>query len=339
MPIRRSVISPAWGDEKVLTSDIWTYVDLWIRRNAKTTNALFYWEQAREFHRASLGLPITASPLTLYYCFLNATKALLAAKRLPFGDYHGLTGESLPGKASLSKEKITLKGSGVLPALIGYYGEVDSADTYDLKTMLYNMAFVHRSYCLSYRAPYLFFPLENCRYVRGVGVTEGWITANIEHRFDDRRILATLTPGYERDAGYDDSLVIRKKQRFRWRTGKAERDKNLENITKYHRNLRRDVTYIAGVGRWYLKRRHTNATTIDRHVPVLIFASMHRLSELSRYDPLRLSRLLDTHRNWLLAEFIKTAPIQFLDELACELTGQEIHVPGIHAGEQFNSPT
>ncbi|MBA4013261.1 MAG: hypothetical protein C0481_15455 [Phenylobacterium sp.] len=34
----------------------------------------------------------------------------------------------------------------------------------------------------------------------------------------------------------------------------------------------------------------------------------------------------------LLAEFIKAAPIQFLDEITCELTGQEMYVPGIHAG-------
>ncbi|WFU06321.1 YaaC family protein (plasmid) [Rhizobium sp. CB3171] len=76
----------------------------------------------------------------------------------------------------------------------------------------------------------------------------------------------------------------------------------------------------------------------DTNIPIARFSPkpqrrhMHRLSELSRYDPLKLSKLLETQRNWLLAEFIKTAPIQFLDEIACELTGQEIFVPGIHAG-------
>jgi hypothetical protein len=330
--IRRAVVAPEWAGEKVLTSDLWTYVDLWLRRHAKSTGAPFYWEQAREFYRASLGLPITASPLTLYYCFLNASKALLAAKSIDFGDHHGLTGESARGKASLSNEQITLKGAGVLPSLISYYGEAAPTDTYTLKDMFYNLAFVHRAYCLSYEEAYLFFSLQNCRYVRGVDMTEGWVTADLEPRFNNARILSTLTPGFERDEGFSDSLVVRKHQRFRWRPGHAQRDRNLRGLTAYHGNLRRDLTYIAGVGRWYLKRRRANATIIDRHAPTLIFASMHRLSELARYDPLRLSRLLDTQRNWLLAEFIKTAPIQFLDEIACELTGQEIHMPGIHAG-------
>jgi hypothetical protein len=331
LSVRRSVISPAWSDDKVLTSDIWTYVDLWLRRNARTTPAPFYWEQAREFHRASLGLPITASPLTLYYCFLNATKALLAAKRLSFSDRHGLTGQSIASKSSLSNEQITLKGAGVLPSLIGYYGEVAPLGTYSLKDMLRNMAFVHRAYCLSYSEAYLFFPVTECRYVRGVGTTEGWITADLEDRYNDKRVLSTLPLEFERDAGFSQP-VIRKKKRFRWKGGIAQREKNSARLTSYHQGVRRDLTYIAGVGRWYLKRRLAGATIIDRHAPVLIFASMHRLSELSRYDPLRLSRLLDTHRNWLIAEFIKTAPIQFLDEIACEITGQEIHMPGIYSG-------
>ncbi|MGM4914918.1 YaaC family protein [Rhizobium sp. 768_B6_N1_8] len=330
--MRRSVVAPDWNEEKVLTSDIWMYVDLWLRRNAGKTEAVFYWDQAREFYRASLNLPVTASPLTLYYCFLNATKALLSAKKIRFEDRHGLTGSSEAGKASIAKERVTLKGAGVLPSLIAYYGDAMTNDTYSLKDMLYNLAFVHRAYCLSYEEKYLFFSLDNCRYVRATDSTESWVTANLEDHFDDLRILATLTPGFEKDAGFADELVVRKKKRFRWKNGAAQQDNNLKRLTSYHGRLRRDITYIAGVGRWYLKRRLATATIIDRHAPTLIFASMHRLSELSRYDPLRLSKLLESQRNWLLAEFIKTAPIQFLDEIACELTGQEIFVPGIHSG-------
>lgn len=328
--MRRAVVAPAWEDEKVLTSDKWTYVDLWLRRNG-SSNAVFYWEQAREFYRASLGLPVTAAPLTLYYCFLNATKALLTAKGVAFTDKHGLTGNGLPGKASLSKEQIILKGSGILPALMGYYREALTTDTYTLKEVFSNLAFIHRAYCLSYQESYLFFSLQNCRYTRKIGSTEAWFTGYLEDRFDDQRILATLPVGFERDIGVMDALAIRKKQRFQWARGKSARASNLSNLTNYHRRSRRNITYIAGVGSWYLKRLKAGATVIDRHAPTLIFAAMHRLSELSRYEPIRLSKLLDTQRNWLLAEFIKTAPIQFIDEIACELTGQEISVPGIHA--------
>lgn len=326
---RRSVITPAWKDEKVLTSDLWMYVDLWLRRNANGTDARFFWQQARDFYTASLGLPITASPLALYYCFLNATKALLIAKNLNFSDHHGVTGRKTATKASLSNELVALKSSGVLPALISYYGD-DANGSYTLKDLLGNMAFVHRAYCLSYKEPFHFFSLINPTYVKAVGSTEAWISTELEARFDDRRVLATLPPGFEKNAAFEDDLVIRKKKRFRWNPGSSEKNKNLSRLTKYHAKLRRDMTYITGTDRWYLKRRHSNVVTVDRHTPTMIFAAMHRLSELSRYDPLRLSRIVDTQRNWILAEFIKTAPTQFLDEIACELTGQEIHTPGIH---------
>jgi hypothetical protein len=56
---------------------------------------------------------------------------------------------------------------------------------------------------------------------------------------------------------------------------------------------------------------------------------MHRLSELSRYDPLSLRVHLDRQHNWLLSEFISVAPRQFIDEIASEITGCDFMVPGI----------
>jgi len=54
---------------------------------------------------------------------------------------------------------------------------------------------------------------------------------------------------------------------------------------------------------------------------------MHRFSELARYNPLRLKLLLDSQQNWLISEFIGSAPLQFLDEIATEITGQQLARP------------
>lgn len=332
LEIRRAVVAPVFGDQKVLTSEPWTYVGLWLRRNATNTDAAFFWDQAREFYAASRGLPITASPLPLYYCFLNATKALLASKALVHSAHHGLTGKSLSLRASLSNEQITIKGGGVLPALIKYLGETELQKTYTLREIFQNLAFVHRAYCLSYSSKDLFIPLADCQFVRKRGSSEAWLMAGAEAKFDDARILGTLPQGYERDGGFTDEVVIRKKKRFRWESGRGKTDANLKRLISYHRKLRIDVTYISGVGRWYMRRHLAGACIINRHTSTLILAAMHRLSELSRYDPLRLSKILDSQRSWLLAEFVEMAPLQFIDEMACEITGQEIDVPGIHRG-------
>jgi hypothetical protein len=92
--------------------------------------------------------------------------------------------------------------------------------------------------------------------------------------------------------------------------------------------MRKHLFYIRGQPpTWYLRRRLNNSDVIDRSTISMTFFAMHRLSELARYDPLKLERLLGTQANWLLTEFIGSAPIQFLDEIATEITGQTLTVP------------
>src|SRR5262245_36417909 len=83
----KSVVSPLLNSRNVLTNSPWTFVSLWLKRNRKS-RALFYWEQAEEFHRASVGLSLRSAPLLLYYCFMNAAKALLSAKNVSFNERH-----------------------------------------------------------------------------------------------------------------------------------------------------------------------------------------------------------------------------------------------------------
>lgn len=55
---------------------------------------------------------------------------------------------------------------------------------------------------------------------------------------------------------------------------------------------------------------------------------MHRLSEMARYSLNLLAKHFNGRYNWLLAEFISIAPLQFIDEFSCELTGYEFMPPG-----------
>src|SRR5438552_3135920 len=87
--LRKSVISPKFGAMTVLTNSPWTFVSLWLKRNKKD-EAQYYWDQAQHFYRASVGLPLQSSPLLLYYSYMNAAKALLAAKGVVFSPYHGV---------------------------------------------------------------------------------------------------------------------------------------------------------------------------------------------------------------------------------------------------------
>jgi hypothetical protein len=90
----KCVISPLLGTRTVLTNSPWGFVALWLKRERKN-DALFFWNQAQEFHTASEGMSLESAPLLHYYCFMNATKALLVAKGLPFDPHHGVKGTRL----------------------------------------------------------------------------------------------------------------------------------------------------------------------------------------------------------------------------------------------------
>ena len=95
----KSVVSPALSSRNVLTNSPWDFVDLWLKKENKRVS-IFYWNQAREFHRASAGLPIQSAPLLHYYSFMNAVKALLSSKSIDFNEYHGVKSHNMRGATS-----------------------------------------------------------------------------------------------------------------------------------------------------------------------------------------------------------------------------------------------
>jgi YaaC-like Protein len=160
-----------------------------------------------------------------------------------------------------------------------------------------------------------------------------WITAKIEGRFADGRSLNTLPSEFEVDVGYTNECVIRTKKKIKWVARvapKTDKARAFLRLSNYHRKQRQHLVYItASPDLWYIKRQMAGSAYLRRYSMTLIMAAMHRLSELSRYDPEGLAKYLAGKENWLLTEFIELAPIQFIDELVCEMTSLEFGTPGI----------
>jgi hypothetical protein len=124
----KTLVAPLLNSRNVLTNSPWTFVALWLQRNHKP-KALFYWEQAQEFHKVSVGLPLRSAPLLLYYCFMNAVKALLVAKSVSFDERHGVSvyPRIMPGvKRTFAQEGVKIQAAGILPSLSAYYGEAET---------------------------------------------------------------------------------------------------------------------------------------------------------------------------------------------------------------------
>jgi YaaC-like Protein len=136
----KCIVQPLLGTRTVLTNSPWGFVSLWLKRERKE-EALFFWNQARDFHLASTGIALESAPLLHYYTFMNATKALLVAKAVAFEPNHGVRAHNIRHKGeriSLSNEGVRILNRGVLPALSGYLGETEPQLVHTLQELLFN---------------------------------------------------------------------------------------------------------------------------------------------------------------------------------------------------------
>jgi len=327
----KAIVAPKFDALTVLVSDPWDFVEMQLKKSGKD-DPLFYWQQARHFFNATIGLPKVASPLTSYYCFLNAAKALLVLKGIVSNtERHGVSGAPTGTRVALINETVRFHPSGTLSALCNYLGESTKEVSYSLKDIFYNLPYIHRAYRLTFGSqPELFFSIASPRYVRKARSAEAWFCAEIvDAKLTNERTINKLPKGFERDRGDEKKWIIRRKKRFVWKQGNAESESNIARLAEYHKQTRCNIQYIHGPLRlWYFKRGGVTNGLIPRSTLTLTYAAMHRLSEIARYNPPLLAKHFERPHNWLLSEFLATAPYQFCDEIAAEITGQDFLIPG-----------
>jgi hypothetical protein len=332
--IKKAYKKPNFNHKTVLTNDSWRYVDIYLKglRKDEADKARKYWEQARQFYIASKQLTENASPLTLYYSFLNATKALLYSKENQFNDtYHGLKNPDNNKSTSIYGEKIKLCKDGVFPGLCNYFDE-DSCENveYSLKWVLYNIPYIHRAFSLTYKGSSdLFIPIRNPRFVYDSRTRDIWFEAELEENNSNINTLKMIK-NFELDEFYHkNNYIIKSIEHLHNNPSYSIRETDLDRFLIFYRKIRKTVDYIHGSrDLWYIKRGHIS-NSINRTTMTMTLAAMHNLSSLARYHPDRLEKYLSKNSHWLLSEFINISPGQFIDEIACEITGCNLQNPGI----------
>ena len=336
--LMKPVTSANYTEKTVLTNSSWEYVELWLKRqnNEKSKRALFYWLQAKSFFNASECLPLESRPLTSYYCCLNAAKALLSIRGRENIDFdnlsHGISSDRRQWKTNNIKQaKVKFLGSGVLFELSQYFNEEACKKEYDIYDLLYNIPCIHRTFAITYNCPELFIPVKEPTFIVDTNLKKGWIQCTVDDRYSNGNSLRYLPKQYEKTnfVGADENFIIRDKRRFDWdRRVSIEERKNI--ISSYHGKARKNLFYIVGnVRLWYIKKEIPNNThLLKRNSITLIYAVMHWLSELVRYNPEKFNKLMTTKQNWLLHEFIDNALYQYIDEISCEMTSVDIMTTG-----------
>jgi len=329
----KAVVHPQLGARTVLTNSPWNFVSLWLKRENEA-KALFYWDQARIFNAASVGLPTQSAPLLHYYSFMNAAKALLVARKVPFIERHGVKAHNMRGaskKISLSNEGVRIEQQGILPALSAYLGDTELVRSHSLQDLLFNLPFVHRTYCLTYTTQVdMYAPITNPSYVADTATGQGYFQANLSKDFASRHVLKRLPAGLVPDPAAPDMRGVRSAASVAVARPRAPTAADLRNIRTLHTQLRQDLQYINGAQTlWYIKMSVNGPRRLRRSPLPVTLATMHRLSELCRYRPVELSSFLTGQKNWLLSEFIELAPFQFFDEISAEITGHQLLIPNV----------
>jgi len=331
--IRKPKIFADLPSKTVLTDSTWQYVEIYLHSKGQT-DALFYWEQARNFYESTKSLTLISKPLTSYYCFLNATKALLEVKGVGYDLAHGVTGKKIDGHININNEIIKFQPRGVVSALGIYLGENTPENGLEvtLKDIFYNLPYIHRAFTITYKnMAELFIPIINPRFVYDKQEKKGWLEIQLEKEHSNSRTLGRLI-GYSIDRNYDNSkfYTLRRNKKFNWDAPRNNpTQESIESLESYYKNRRKELRYIYSPNElWYVKRKDLQNHIIDKSTLTLTIGAMHRLSELSRYNPQILSKHLTKDASWLLTEFINKSIYQFIDQISSEITGNDFRMTG-----------
>ncbi len=348
----------------ILTDDVFTYIDFYFSSykkrmkykdsglrekygNPDKYDFSFYWKQSMSFYQASKLLPIESSPLASYYSMLNAVKSLIAFREKYVDDFvkdfnqHGLHEDNSSAGENLETICVKRKQRGVFC----FFGRILENDferlwpvdrAWSIKELLYNLAFVHRAYTVTYssssgkKVHEQFFPIK-------AGKSPFYTVGNDEKLYmiaelDSERFspMITALPSSVCST-IPDSLMPLHGFWIRSKLGARKNSKTLSTeFNELNQDLRRNFQYIkSGKRLWYLKQTMRTGSSINMNSMLIILATMHRFSEIVRYKPEQLARLLNSKENWLIHEFLTLALDQFIDEIATEITGQDIMCTGI----------
>ena len=349
--LRKSFTNADISSHSVLTDDVFSYVDFWFKTNKKILkdengkrveqDHAFYWNQAKNFYVATKSLPIESSPLPMYYCMLNAIKAYIFYNANSFDEIRNcFNGHGLhEGMQDVEDHSVRLDNIFVIRDGWGVFSkfsklidddfenkwECGRSGAVSIKELVSQLSFIHSAYISTYSLPRKnekFIPLlsgstPTFRYCRDRKIR---LVIDIDRNYfkQDAIILPeeikqSIPECFEINS--DNCFQLISKQFFR-----------KKDILSVYKEYRKHFSYIMADKRiWYLLREINNENCMPNLNSMLIsVAVVHRFSEIVRYKPEQMYRLLQGKESWLIHEFLSIVLDQFMDEISCEITKKEI---------------
>lgn len=308
-------------NKHICISDIWAFWDYAIRMHKKNKAGvnldfmLSLVEQAQYFYTAALSAPIKSQPLLYYYSFMNLAKIVINMDTF-YGVnvkyMHGISNKIEP-TTTLSNADLKISDSFIPKKSIALefmklMGDEFAGAVYPLtlpvKNLLKSCVGIHRTYCETYNEKEVFHRLLSSHLLKN-GMNLKW--ESLIKNCDNALNASLQAKGYSietrNEAGGTNYYLINE---FVMTHYTPTRD-DFHQLSK--QTLRNGLWchYVADDIRYYISEDCCKYSSAS-----IIYMLMFFLGSITRYHPYLFDNLISDKERWLVSEFLKNQPEQFL---------------------------
>ena len=328
-------------NERLRVSDIWAFWNYIIRMYKKKNSGvnkdflLSLLDQAQYFYQTAEKAPIPSQPLLYYYSFLNFVKIALNFENY-LGEnksyMHGVKHIGVCPGSKLNSMKVGVKATGgaqvqVCPQFMTMMGDsipaLATGATYDLgiKDLLKSCIGIHRSYCETFNTKEEYIRIEDLQLWRD---GRRLIFKALIPKCDATLMSQLITAGYHI---VDELQVDGVTHLYYW-----TEDIMMTTYSPTRQDFYNLSTTIRNKGVWYYTdgsefRVYVTASPMRIRTESIIYNLMFFFGSITRYYPFLFDSLLSEKELWIISEFLKTQPMQFLHLVTSKVIGGKILKP------------
>ena len=321
---------------KIRVSDIWGFWDYLVKMQTLKRGRISgdflptLLEQSKYFYEAAQNAPMKSQPLLYYYSFLNLAKIVININ-WPYGNateyYHGIE-TKVNAATTLDTAEMTFKNYGgtgssrisVAKEFFMYMGDTVAVPGNTLvKKLLASCVGIHRTYSETFGLHETFHRLDNCSYIE----KEGKI---ITYLSPINKINSATMANLIAARGYNIAQNVKEeKTTFVYSESFHMAD---YNVAKIRWKMLADQIIQKGIwsytdGNEY--RLYISSDAIQWSSPSIIYSIMFFFGSITRYHPYFFESILNAKEQWLISEFMRTQPMQFLYYVTSKVVGNYIY--------------
>jgi len=328
---------------RIVTADIWAFF-----RHMATSKlpqgeqrqALAFIEQAFEFCEAASNPRLGSRPLLYYYSFLNLAKMFLLIRkvRLAVAPKHGISDPKANEKKRLRLEgqavrmvKCARNHSELFPEFVKALGKtVSEPANVKVIDLLSQIPAIHRTFCKVVGAKPAFLPVARFHLLKHKNHIH--VRMVIKRNDDDvKKTLSSIRKSTAFSKLFTQVSVPQEHADQIWfddmegvRGVKRGVDTAIKTLAKRVREIGVWSILTTTGYRFYLAN-----LPAAKVLPGLAstYAVMFYLGSITRYKPYDFDSLFAGKYSWLISEFLRTSPMQFLYGLAGHIAGVDVVRP------------